>query len=49
MELEKEKVEYTLGFVFDEKSNNLIIGYSTTDKCTKFMEIAKDAVENMYF
>jgi tetratricopeptide (TPR) repeat protein len=37
--LEKELVEYTLGFV--ELGSNLLIGYSVLDRETKYMEVPK--------
>ena len=46
---EGEKVEYTLGFIYDESKNNLIIGYSTMDKTTKFMTISKNIIESAFF
>ena len=33
--LEGEKVEYTLGFVYLENSDSLLLGYSVYDKSTK--------------
>jgi tetratricopeptide (TPR) repeat protein len=43
---EKEKVEYTLGFVeYDPES--LLIGYSVMDRETKYMVVRKDAIESM--
>lgn len=38
---EKQKVEYTLGFVYIEEVNSFIIGYSILDKQTKMLEITK--------
>jgi tetratricopeptide (TPR) repeat protein len=45
---EKEKVEYTLGFVFLEKSQELLIGYSLLDKETKYLTIHKDKIEDLF-
>jgi hypothetical protein len=43
---EKEKVEYTLGFVeYDEDS--VLIGYSVMDRETKYMVVRKDVIEGM--
>ena len=43
---EKEKVEYTLGFVeYDPES--LLIGYSVMDRETKYMVVRKDTIESM--
>jgi len=42
--LEKELVEYTLGFV--ESGDNLLIGYSILDRETKYMEVPKQWFED---
>lgn len=42
--LEKELVEYTLGFV--EMDSNLLIGYSVLDRETKYMEVPKKWFED---
>ena len=44
---EKQKVEYTLGFVYVESSNQLLIGYSTMDCETKYICVHKEAVETL--
>jgi hypothetical protein len=44
---EKEKVEYTLGFVYLEKSNELMIGYSLMDRETKYMLVNKTKLDEM--
>ena len=46
---EKQKVEYTLGFVYFEKEKQFLIGYSLMDRETKYMMIGKDKVENNFF
>jgi tetratricopeptide (TPR) repeat protein len=38
---EKEKVEYTLGFVYFPDKNNFLIGYSIRDSQTKYITISK--------
>jgi len=43
---EKSSVEYTLGFVYMEKSKSFIIGYSLMDRETKYLEIAKSWVDD---
>lgn len=43
---EKEKVEYTLGFV--EIESDLLIGYSILDKETKYMMIPKDWFKSQF-
>jgi hypothetical protein len=45
---EKEKVEYTLGFVYLEESRELLIGYSLMDRETKYMTISRDKVEELF-
>ena len=42
---EKEKVEYTLGFVYFQHNDTLLIGYSTNDNCTKYMTVNCDDIE----
>ena len=44
---EGEKVEYTLGFVYFEKTDELLIGYSLYDKCTKYISVGRNNFENM--
>jgi tetratricopeptide (TPR) repeat protein len=44
---EKEKVEYTLGFVYLEKSNELMIGYSLMDRETKYLLVNKLKLDEM--
>lgn len=42
---EGEKVEYTLGFVYLEKTDTLLIGYSLYDKCAKYMSVSREYFE----
>lgn len=42
---EKEKVEYSLGFVYHEKTNKIMIGYSLLDKETKFWNCDKSIID----
>ena len=42
---EKQKVEYTLGFV-QRDPENFLIGYSLMDKETKFMSVTKECINN---
>ena len=42
---EGEKVEYTLGFVYLENVDTLLIGYSLYDKCTKYMSVSREYFE----
>lgn len=43
---EKEKVEYTLGFVC--KDDHLVIGYSTMDKTTQFRSVSLESIYRMF-
>ena len=45
---EKEKVEYTLGFVYIEEKRELVIGYSLYDKITKWIKLDINYFENMF-
>jgi len=42
---EGEKVEYTLGFVYLEKDDTILIGYSLYDKCAKYMSVSREYIE----
>jgi tetratricopeptide (TPR) repeat protein len=44
---EKQKVEYSLGFIYLPTANNFIIGYSKMDKETDYLKISKHAIDNM--
>lgn len=44
---QKEKVEYTLGFVYFKDTNRFLIGYSIMDKETKYAMIGKHIFDNM--
>jgi len=43
---EKEKVEYTLGMVVID--DNLLIGYSTNDNCTKFLTLPISVADSLF-
>jgi tetratricopeptide (TPR) repeat protein len=45
---EKEKVEYTLGFVYDRFIGMFTIGYSTMDNSTKFVIISKEKIDTLF-
>jgi tetratricopeptide (TPR) repeat protein len=45
---EKEKVEYTLGFVHLEDKKELLIGYSLMDRETKYMNVPINKVEELF-
>ena len=44
---EKEKVEYTLGFVYFPDKNKILIGYSIRDSKTKYITISKQHFDDM--
>jgi glycosyltransferase involved in cell wall biosynthesis len=44
---DKNKVEYTLGFVFRETTRRFIIGYSVMDRETKYIMISKHIFDTM--
>jgi tetratricopeptide (TPR) repeat protein len=46
--LEKEKVEYTLGFVYLESTNDFLIGYSKMDCETEYMTVSKTIIEEKF-
>ena len=43
---EGEKVEYTLGFIFSERRDEFLIGYSVYDNTTKYMSVSRASMEN---
>lgn len=45
--MEKEKVEYTLGFVYFESSDSFLIGYSKMDRETDYMTVSKSAIDGL--
>ena len=44
---QKEKVEYTLGFVYFETTGELMIGYSIMDKQTEYVLLNKSVIDEM--
>jgi tetratricopeptide (TPR) repeat protein len=46
---QKEKVEYTLGFVYFEPTQEIMIGYSIMDCQTEYMLLDKSIIENMMY
>jgi len=44
---EKNKIEYTLGFVYLEQDNQFLIGYSTNDSTTNYMAVSKTYIETL--
>ena len=45
---EKKNIEYTLGFIFNKNTNSFIIGYSTMDRTTNYMEISKVDIDKLF-
>lgn len=45
---EKKNIEYTLGFIFNKNTNSFIIGYSTMDRTTNYMEISKGDIDKLF-
>jgi hypothetical protein len=45
---EKKNIEYTLGFIFNENTDTFIIGYSTMDRTTKYIEIATKTIQELF-
>ena len=45
---EKEKVEYTLGFVYFEMTDEIMIGYSLMDCKTKYIMLDKCIIDKMF-
>ena len=42
---EKEKVEYTLGFIYFQSSDSFLIGYSKMDREVEYISLEKSDVE----
>lgn len=45
---EGEKVEYTLGFIYIEGLNEMMIGYSTLDRTTKYMSVSMNKLDEIF-
>ena len=45
---EKEKVEYSLGFIYFEKTKEFLIGYSLLDRETKYMKIGRSDIDKLF-
>lgn len=45
---EKEKVEYTLGFIYFESRASFLIGYSVMDRETKYIDVPKVKLESLF-
>ena len=43
----REKVEYTLGFVYFKQSDEFLIGYSIMDRETEYMSIPRESIEKL--
>jgi tetratricopeptide (TPR) repeat protein len=46
---EKKNIEFTLGFVYLEQQEQLLIGYSTNDSTSKYVAITKSAAESLFY
>jgi hypothetical protein len=46
---EKGNIEFTLGFVYLEQQQQLLIGYSTNDATSKYVTIAKSVAESLFY
>jgi hypothetical protein len=44
----KNAVEYTLGFVYLENTDSLLIGYSEYDKITKYVTVPKSKIDGLF-
>ena len=45
----KNAVEYTLGFVYLENTDSLLIGYSEYDKITKYVTVPKSKIDGLFY
>jgi len=45
---EKKNIEYTLGFIFNENTQTFIIGYSTMDRTTNYIEISTTTIRGLF-
>ena len=45
---EGDKIEYTLGFIYLEKEDQFVIGYSTNDSTSKFMSLDKKKIKQIF-
>lgn len=43
----KEKVEYTLGFIYNQKQDSFTIGYSIMDRETEYITVPKSTVDEL--
>lgn len=46
---EKEKVEYTLGFIYKEKEDEIMVGYSKMDRSTHFAVFDREALDQLFW
>ena len=46
---EKDRIEFTLGFVYLEQQQQLVIGYSTNDSTSKYVAITKTSAESLFY
>jgi len=47
--IEKEKVEYTLGFVYNEKEDTIMLGYSKMDCSTHFANFSRESLDQLFW
>ena len=46
--LEGKPVEYALGFLYDEKNNEFLLGYSTMDRTTEYLKVGKGVLDSLF-
>lgn len=46
--LEGKPVEYALGFLYDEKNNEFLLGYSVMDRTTEYLNIGKGVLDSLF-
>ncbi len=47
--INKNKVEYSLGFVYFKETNEFLLGYSVMDKVTEYASISKEKVDGIMY
>jgi tetratricopeptide (TPR) repeat protein len=46
--LEGKPVEYALGFLYDEKNNEFLLGYSIMDRTTEYLKVGKGVLDSLF-
>lgn len=41
-------VEYALGFLYDEKNNEFLLGHSTMDRTTEYLKVGKGVLDSLF-